>query len=152
MMSVKQVSLTDSHAVELAATAAAALKAYLSAHPSAPARLRLGSAGGETQVVVPEAAFALLVAMLEELARGNTVAMAAVQEELTTQQAADLLNVSRPYLIGLLGDGKIPFRRVGNRRKLSLTDVLVFKRQDTARREEILDQLTAEAQEMGLYD
>ncbi|MCP3958530.1 MAG: helix-turn-helix domain-containing protein [bacterium] len=151
-MSVKQISLPDTRAVELAASAAAALKAYLSAHPSGAARLRLGSAGSETQVVVPEAAFALLVAMLEELARGNTVAMAAVQEELTTQQAADLLNVSRPYLIGLLEDGKIPFHRVGNRRKLSLADLLEYKRRDTAHREEILDQLTAEAQEMGLYD
>ncbi len=151
-MALKQISLPDSQAVELAASAATALKAYLNAHPSTAARLRLESAGSETQVVVPEAAFALLVAMLEELARGNTVAMAAVQEELTTQQAADLLNVSRPYLIGLLEAGRIPFHRVGNRRKLSLADLLEYKRRDTARREKILDQLTAEAQDMGLYD
>lgn len=151
-MGVKQISLPDSQALELAASAAGALKAYLSAHPRTPARLRLGSAEGETQVVVPEAAFALLVAMLEELAQGNTVALASVEEELTTQQAADLLNVSRPYLIGLLEDGRIPFHRVGNRRKLSLADLLEFKRRDTAHREETLDQLTAEAQDMGLYD
>lgn len=151
-MALKQVSLPDSQAVELAASAAVALKAHLSAHPSAAARLRLGSAENETQVVVPEAAFALLVTVLEELARGNSVAMAAVQKELTTQQAADLLNVSRPYLIGLLEDGRIPFHRVGNRRKLRLADFLEYKRRDTARREMILDQLTAEAQDMGLYD
>ncbi len=151
-MGMKQISLRDSQAVKLAATAAAALKAHLGAHPSAPARLRLGSADTETQVIVPEPAFALLIAVLEELARGNTVAMAPVQEELTTQQAADLLNVSRPYLIGLLEEGKIPFHRVGNRRKLSLSDFLEFQRRDSARQEEILDQLTAEAQDMGLYD
>lgn len=151
-MGVKQISLRDSQAVQLAATAATALKAYLGAHPSAPAKLRLGSADSETQVVVPEPAFALLVAVLEELASGNTVAVAPVQQELTTQQAADLLNVSRPYLIGLLEEGKIPFHRVGNRRKLSLSDLLEFKHRDAARREDILDQLTAEAQEMGLYD
>ncbi len=86
------------------------------------------------------------------VARGNTVAMAAVQEELTTQQAAYLLNVSRPYLVGLLEGGKVPFRRVGNRRTLSLAELLEFKRRDETRREEILDQLTAEAQDMGLYD
>ncbi len=151
-MALKRISLPDSQAVELAASAAAALKAHLSAHPSKAARLRLGSAGNETQVVIPKAAFGLLVAMLEELARGNTVAMAAVEEELTTQQAADLLNVSRPYLIGLLEDGRMPFHRVGNRRKLSLAAVLEFKRRDDARRQKILDQLTAEAQDMGLYD
>jgi excisionase family DNA binding protein len=140
--------------MELAATAAAALRSYLSSHPSAPTRLRLeaAEAESETRVVVPEAAFMLLVAMLEELARGHTLAMAPIEEELTTQQAADLLTVSRPYLIGLLEEGKIPFRRVGNRRKLSLVDLLEFKRRDEERREKVLDQLTAEAQEMGLYD
>lgn len=152
MMAVKQISLRDSQAVGQAATAAAALKAYLTAHPSSSARLRLGSEDGETQVVVPEAAFALLVAVLEELAQGNTVAVAPVQEELSTQQAADLLNVSRPYLVGLLENGKIAHHRVGNRRRVNLGDLLEFKRQDTARREQILGELTAEAQDMGLYD
>ncbi len=151
-MAVKQTALPDSQAVAQAARAVAALKAYLSSHPSPSARLRLGSEDGETQVVVPEAAFALIVAVLEELAQGNTVAVAPVREELTTQQAADLLNVSRPYLVGLLEDGMIPHHRVGNRRKVNLADLLEFKRRDTARREQILCELTAEAQDMGLYD
>jgi len=151
-MRLQQISLPDTQAVAQAASAVTALKDHLTADPTSPPRLRLRTEDGEIQVVVPDVVFALLVAMLEELALGHTVAMAPVEQELTTQQAADLLNVSRPYLVGLLEEGKIPFHRVGNRRKVSLADLLAFKQRETTRREQILDELTAEAQDMGLYD
>lgn len=118
--------------------------------PTGRVRLCTDDDGAETQVVIPIVAFRFFVDVLAELANGNAVTVAPVHAELTTQQAADLLNVSRPYLIKLLDEERIPYRRVGNRRKVQLVDVLDYKRRDAARRKEILDELTREAEELGL--
>ncbi|MEW6475237.1 MAG: helix-turn-helix domain-containing protein [Actinomycetota bacterium] len=92
-----------------------------------------------------------LIEVLAQVANGNAVTVAPVHAELTTQQAADLLNVSRPFLIKLLEDRQIPYRRVGNRRKVLLTDLLEYKRKDDEYRRSIADELAREAQDLGLY-
>ncbi len=101
-------------------------------------------------ITLPMPAFCLLKDILAEMAKGHGVTLLPVRAELTTQQAADLLNVSRPFLIGLLGAGKIPFRLVGQHRRVRLDDLMAYKRKDDDARHRIADELTADAQELGM--
>lgn len=106
-------------------------------------------AGGE-EVVLPAKLVEVLRAVLEQLAQGNAVTVVPAHAELTTQQAADLLNVSRPYLVQLLEEGGIPYRKVGPRRRIRVSDLLSYMRREEARRRETLRELTREAQKLGL--
>jgi excisionase family DNA binding protein len=101
-------------------------------------------------VALPSAALPLLARLLAEMGQGHAVALLPLETELSTQQAAALLNVSRPFLVGLLDQRQLPSRKVGKHRRVLLRDVLDYKRRDEARRHAILDELTAEAQELGL--
>ncbi|GMQ98351.1 MAG: hypothetical protein BMS9Abin17_0859 [Acidimicrobiia bacterium] len=101
-------------------------------------------------VEVPRKAFLVLLDALGELAKGRVLQLVTGDAELSTQQAADLLNVSRPYLIRLLEDDQIPYRRVGNRRRIRAEDVLAYKRRDDVHRREVLDALSAEGQALGI--
>jgi excisionase family DNA binding protein len=105
---------------------------------------------GSTRVTVPVEAFELLMEVLAHLANGHGVTVMPVKAELTTQQAADLLNVSRPFLIKLLDSNDLPFRKVGTHRRVLLKDVVTYMQLDDARRKEAADALAAEAQELGL--
>jgi len=104
----------------------------------------------EVEVHLPGQAMALLLEVLGQMAAGNAVTVVPVHAELTARQAAQILNVSRPYLIGLLDAGKIPHRRVGTHRRIRLTDLMAYKKQDDARRDEALAELTRQSQELGL--
>lgn len=101
-------------------------------------------------VPLPESASDALTRTLELIAEGSGVAVIPVDSEVTTQQAADLLNVSRPYVVTLLERGEIPFRKVGTRRRIRLADVLAYKAAQDARSTAALDELAAEAQDLGL--
>ncbi len=104
----------------------------------------------ETRVTVPRSAFELFVRLLGEMANGNAVTIVPIRAELTTQQAAELMNVSRPYLVKLLEEGKIPFRMVGTRRRIRLEDLIQYKQKDEEDRERVLNELAAETQRLGL--
>jgi excisionase family DNA binding protein len=114
-------------------------------------KLRLADdRGGKEIITVPASAAELLVQILAEMAKGNAVTLAPIPAELTTQEAADLLNVSRPYLVDLLEAGKIPFRKVGTHRRIATADLLAYKSKAHATRMKDLEALTAEAQKLGL--
>jgi excisionase family DNA binding protein len=99
---------------------------------------------------LPPIATRLVLDLLEELARGNAVTVNGIEAEITTQQAADLLNISRPSLIQLLDEGKLPYRRIGTHRRIPLEAVLAYKAQAYAKRKAALDEMSALHQELGL--
>jgi excisionase family DNA binding protein len=114
-------------------------------------RLRLVDDSEEAEpVAVPTSALRLFLHLLTEMSQGNAVTLITSRAELTTQQAADLLTVSRPYLVKLLEEGKIPFRTVGKYRRVRFDDLMAYKSRDDEARAKILDELTAEAQEQGM--
>lgn len=101
-------------------------------------------------VRIPGAAMRLLQEILTEIGQGNALSVIPIHAELTTQEAADVLNVSRPFLIQLLEKGEIPFHRVGTHRRLYYQDVITYRKRIDADRHKALEELAAQAQELGM--
>lgn len=107
--------------------------------------------GDSEQVVrLPASAVEMLMDILVNISMGNAVQIVPVHAEMTTQEAAELLMVSRPYLIKLLDEGKIDHRKVGTHRRVKYCDVLKYKEAHESARKKALDELAQEAQEMGM--
>lgn len=113
--------------------------------------LRLVCAGDES-IEIPPSMLHVLGQVAEVMARGDAVAVLPVCQEITTQQAADLLNVSRQYLIRLLDEGRIPFRRTGKHRRLRVSDVLSYKSARDQDRRAGLRELSRLTEDFGGYE
>jgi excisionase family DNA binding protein len=114
-------------------------------------QLHIVEPGGTSELVtIPASAFRLLVAILAEMASGNAIRLIPHHAELTTQQAADLLNVSRPYLVRLLDEGRMPFHRVGTHRRVLFKDVMTYRAEHRRARRAALDELSRLDQELEL--
>lgn len=107
-------------------------------------------AGGSDAIVVPKSVLDLLVRVLGSLSAGEGVTVVPAHSELTTQQAADLLNVSRPHFVKLLTEGEIEYRSVGTHRRVLAQSLLDYMKADDQRRREAAAELTSLTQEIGL--
>lgn len=103
-----------------------------------------------TAFSLPAPAVRMLNEILKEMAKGNVVTLIPVDAMLSTQEAADILNVSRPFLVGLLEAGKMPYQRLGSHRRILFKDLMAFKAKTDAAGDEAMLQLTEEAQELGM--
>ncbi len=108
-------------------------------------RLRLN---GEDEFTLPESARPFLAALLTEMANGNAVTLIPINAQLTTQKAADYLNVSRPYLIRQIENGKLMCHKVGTHRRINFTDLEAFKKGFETDREQALNEMTTVGQEL----
>jgi excisionase family DNA binding protein len=112
--------------------------------------LRAMNLAKEPTIRIPASAAHLLIQILDEMSRGNAVKLIPIHAELTTQEAADMLNISRPTLIQLLNEGRIEFRKVGTHRRVRFESVMRYKRQLDTERKAALAELSAYDQEIGL--
>ena len=137
----------------LAREAGILLKRVVGKRPAV--RLRLEMEGTEPDgeaLSLPEAATRLLLHILDEMANGNAVALVPMHAELTTQQAADMLNVSRPFLVRLIEEGRLPHRKVGTHRRVRMDDLMAYRRRAEADRETAPTELAEETRRLGLGD
>lgn len=112
------------------------------------ARLRV--IDGEGVIEVPVAALRMLVDILANMAAGNAMSLVPIHAELTTQQTADFLNVSRPYVVGLLERGELPHHKVGTHRRVRFSDLMAYKESQLRKGKASLAELAKLDQELGL--
>lgn len=135
---------------EVAARALRRVKDYLTSAGADADELEVLVEGGPGEaLVLPRPAVEMFVHVLAAMANGQGVQIMPVNAELTTQQAAELLNVSRPYLIGLLERGEIPYRLVGRHRRVRFDALMDYMRRDDLVRKQAVDELTRLDQELG---
>lgn len=101
-------------------------------------------------VTIPSKALDILLGTLEALAQGQDVFLLASMEEITTQQAANVLNVSRPFVVGLIDKGELPARKVGTHRRLHLADVLAYKKRSDLARQQAFQDYLEETHALGI--
>jgi excisionase family DNA binding protein len=115
------------------------------------AQPRLVGSNGE-EILLPESVYTALQQVIQAMASGQSITIVPQDREMTTQQAADFLNISRPYLIKLLEQGEIPYSKVGSHRRVASKELIAYKAQRNAERRQHLSNLTSFLEEEGFYD
>jgi excisionase family DNA binding protein len=146
LASPKNPTLPTAEEARLAAESSRKLAAIIG--HGAAARLRL--IDGNDEITVPVSAIPLLADILNQMAQGNAISLVPIGHTLTTQQAADLLNVSRPYLVKLLEAGKIGFTKVGRHRRIKYENLLNYMEQADEISRQSVNELSRQAQELGM--
>lgn len=148
---VRPVALPEQETA-LARASSSALAAFIL--PDAPLTLRLENpqTGQQMETTVPAAAVRVLADVLGRMAQGQAVTLIPLHTELSTQQAADILNVSRPYFIKLLDEKKMPYRKVGEQRRVRYQDLQSYMETYQQQANVSLEEMTDQAESMGLYE
>ncbi|CAK0740370.1 DNA-binding protein [Gammaproteobacteria bacterium] len=145
MNAVKLAHIPTPQDIEEARDSSRTLSKYAHANR---VRMSLRASNGESDdLILPGHVLQILLGVLAEMAKGNAINLIPIHQEISTQEAADLLNVSRPFLVGLLEKGEMPFRKVGSHRRIFFKDVLDYKERIDAQRNQALNELTALSQE-----
>ena len=104
------------------------------------------------EIEMPSIVSIALMEVIKTLNKGNSITLIPMDKELTTQQAADILNISRPYFFKLLETGEIPFKKTGTHRKILMQDLMKYREQRAETRKSKIEELSSLSQELGLYD
>lgn len=115
-------------------------------------KARLTGRGGKPAIELPDAVYELLLRILDGMQQGKAISIVPVMQDLTTQQAANLLGVSRPFFVKLLESGTLSFHRTGTHRRVYLKDLMAYKEQRDQGRRKALDRMAKEAEDLGLYN
>jgi excisionase family DNA binding protein len=107
---------------------------------------------GLHEIALPDTLYRLLLKIIKALADGKAVSLTSAAQEMTSQEAANFLGVSRPFLVRLLDKGKIPFHRAGTHRRVYLQDLISSRKERDRRRHEGIEQMTRDAVKDGVYD
>lgn len=142
--------LPTAEEVVLARESGRALSAYLQTRAKTQQIEIFDEKGAAHPLHVPVSALRLLVEVLTEIGEGNAVSLIPIHAELTTQDAADVLNVSRPFLVQLLERGEISFHKIGTHRRVRYQDVIAYKERIDAERSKALDALAKQAQALKM--
>ncbi len=110
-------------------------------------QIHIAAVGKSETVDLPKSALQMLVRILTEMSKGNAVTLTPIHAQLTTQQVADLLGVSRPFIVKELKEGHIPYAMVGTHRRIAYRDLLIYREKCRAGHDQAMDELAAHAQE-----
>ena len=148
MAATNLVHLPTSEEIDVAKQSSRTLAKYASAD-----RVQMsisGSNGESDEFVLPGHVMKILLDVLSEMSKGNAISLIPHNQEVSTQEAANILNVSRPFLVKLLENGDIPFHKVGTHRRVRLQDILSYKTETDEQRSEALDKLAELSQSEGM--
>ena len=124
----------------------------LETNPNSKQRYLLVDETNHVKIELPHSLFRVLMDVASQLAKGNSIAILHYEEKLTTQQAADLLQVSRPYLIKLLENGQIRYHKVGSHRRILMKDLLEYKKSRDTLRKANVNEMVRVSEALGLYE
>lgn len=144
------VVFPKAHDIDLALESSKALATLFPRKEKKDVGLKITIGDREANLQLPYAALKLFLQILTEMAEGNAITLIPIHAELTTQEAANLLNVSRPFLVGLLEEGKLPFHKVGTHRRIKFQDLMDFKKKFEQKSRKALDELAEQAQKLDM--